>query len=948
MNWTVPEMWKNGDVWIIGGGPSITKQFGIPDEIVNDVLNGKQPISAYSHYLSPLHDKHVIGINAAYLIGDWIDIVFFGDSKFFLKNRVQLKNFPKLKVACAPAARKYDWVRYLERDRKKRVGISRNPNMVGWNGNSGAAAVSVAVNAGASRIFLLGFDMKVDDKNSQHWHSEYKPKRTSENNPNRKNLPFHKHLKGFPAIARDAKRMGVKIYNVSPDSAIRDFQKISLQEALELSKVKQEIILPDVPKPKNNTQVRKSVIKNRKKTILSEAKIPYGLNEDLAGAYNKAMEDANSDWVILMDHDIFLGCNPHWYEMCLEAVQSVEDNVGLITCVCNPKLSGMDKDKKSQRAEITNHTANIDEHIIVAKDLYDKYELTLRKVNGYKVAGFFMVVRKEAWKKVKFRSVGKGVRKVDWTFCKRLKEFDYQIMELPGLYVYHHRGIRQLNWRLNGFDYKSKVPKKFFSGWNEGVKYFMKHPYIGFDYNKFVNKHFVKGFVKGTVNVAEEYAYFSCPRDITSFDFKSLPEKFVVKATHSSGWNKVVIGNFSKTALVTEMKSWLRKTYRHDVEKHYKQVKPGIVIEEYLGEINDYKFHFFNGRLGFIQADADRTGKRKQSFYDEQWNQLPFRKTQVNNPEFIPKPKGLTEMVDIAHKLDKKIGSPPFVRVDLYNVDGNIYFGEYTFSPAKGENKLIPEIYEKKYGVWMSTEKLTIVTFKWKYSKGIKLPSIDRIGEYTTEHVNRLYYGVKRNLTIPHRFICITDDPTGIECETYPLWDWAREFGGCFTRLKLFDPKIENIVGSRFLMMDLDTIVVGNLDELVLRGEEFMMHTYYGKKFEQVYNGCLWLMVTGSRSEVYEQWKGQESIDLLKKLKDDNKYIGSDQAWINYVLGNNEGRFGEDHGVYDYRRLQIKTPKNKKPRTLDLPDNAKLIMFSGTRDPILVEDKCEWINEHWI
>ena len=239
MSWSVPKMWEDDDVWILGGGPSLTKQFGIPDEVVQSVRNGNSPPSVYSPYMKELHDRHVIGINVAYLIGDWIDMVFFGDSAFFLNHIQGLAKFPGLKVSCHPLTEKYDWVKYTPRGKPK--GISDNPRMVCWNGNSGAAAISVAANAGAKRIILLGFDMKLDDKNKQHWHGLYgshKRQAVEENrrNRNRKVRPFHypfdRHLRGFPSIALDAKRRGIEILNACPDSAIKDFPRYSLKELL--------------------------------------------------------------------------------------------------------------------------------------------------------------------------------------------------------------------------------------------------------------------------------------------------------------------------------------------------------------------------------------------------------------------------------------------------------------------------------------------------------------------------------------------------------------------------------------------------------------------------------------------------------------------------------------------------------------------------------------------
>ena len=246
MNWAVPKIWSGGDVWIIGGGASITKEFEIPDEVVLDVLNGKQPMSAYSPYMKFLHDKHVIAVNAAFMIGEWMDMVFFGDSKFFLKFKNQLYAYPKLKVSCAPSSQQCPWVKYLSRDKRKPRGLSENRETVSWNYNSGSAAINVAANAGAKRIFLLGFDMKLNERGDQHFHSMYKSKRTAANPAKRKNLRFFQHLKSFPEISRDAERRGIEIYNVCPDSEIQQFPRITLKQAIELSnnRIKPEDLPP--------------------------------------------------------------------------------------------------------------------------------------------------------------------------------------------------------------------------------------------------------------------------------------------------------------------------------------------------------------------------------------------------------------------------------------------------------------------------------------------------------------------------------------------------------------------------------------------------------------------------------------------------------------------------------------------------------------------------------
>jgi hypothetical protein len=228
MIWEVPRIWEEGDVWILGGGPSVPKQFGIPEEVVQSVIKGTSPPSVYSPYMSFLHDKHVIGINVAYLIGNWIDMIFFGDIGFFLKHQQGLAEFPGLKVSCHPQADRYDWLKYTPRDKAHPRGISDHPGMASWNGNSGSAAISIAANAGATRIILLGFDMKSDDSKKRHWHGLYG---TAPANPKKPpHLPFDRHLRGFPEIARDAKRRGIEILNCCPDSAIKEFPKYTLKE----------------------------------------------------------------------------------------------------------------------------------------------------------------------------------------------------------------------------------------------------------------------------------------------------------------------------------------------------------------------------------------------------------------------------------------------------------------------------------------------------------------------------------------------------------------------------------------------------------------------------------------------------------------------------------------------------------------------------------------------
>jgi len=234
MNWRPPSIWKDSECWILGGGPSIFRQFDIPDDVVRAVTLKELPPSTLSEYLSPIHDKHVIGVNNAYQIGTWIDAVFFGDCSWYLTHRRKLAQWPGLKVTSCNRFEnnskrcREEHIKYMGRDKSRKHGISKRLAWVAWNQNSGSAAISLAAHLGANRIILLGFDMDVDkDTKVTHWHGSHgRPGHRT------KRPPFRRHMMGFKQIAADAKKMGIKIINASPKSKIVDLPKASVKELL--------------------------------------------------------------------------------------------------------------------------------------------------------------------------------------------------------------------------------------------------------------------------------------------------------------------------------------------------------------------------------------------------------------------------------------------------------------------------------------------------------------------------------------------------------------------------------------------------------------------------------------------------------------------------------------------------------------------------------------------
>ena len=188
-------------------------------------------------------------------------------------------------------------------------------------------------------------------------------------------------------------------------------------------------------------------------------------------------------------------------------------------------------------------------------------------------------------------------------------------------------------------------------------------------------------------------------------DIDRLPDRFVLKGTHGSGWNLIVKDknkvNWKPWKLI--MKSWLRQNfYYYGREWVYKDIKPRIICEKFLEDSNkellDYKIYCFNGIPKFIQIDVDRFTNHTANYYDIEWNEMDFQYDDENSGRKIEKPKNLKQMLEISKVLSEEF---EHVRVDFYEVDGKLYFGELTFFTASGTGKFNPEKYDEIIGSWL-------------------------------------------------------------------------------------------------------------------------------------------------------------------------------------------------------------------------------------------------------
>lgn len=181
---------------------------------------------------------------------------------------------------------------------------------------------------------------------------------------------------------------------------------------------------------------------------------------------------------------------------------------------------------------------------------------------------------------------------------------------------------------------------------------------------------------------------------VDKIDFKKLPETFILKATHGCRMNYIVK---DKNRLDEEeckgvMRKWLQTTYgTYSMEPHYLSIPPRIYAEQYIEDMNgliDYKFHCLNGKPEFCLVCSGRSDKKGESMgvllslFDMEWNfidEIVDYKNEKRGPSDIPKPKQFDRMKEIAAELSKDF---KFVRIDLYDYEGKILFGEMTFSPA--------------------------------------------------------------------------------------------------------------------------------------------------------------------------------------------------------------------------------------------------------------------------
>lgn len=222
-----------------------------------------------------------------------------------------------------------------------------------------------------------------------------------------------------------------------------------------------------------------------------------------------------------------------------------------------------------------------------------------------------------------------------------------------------------------------------------------------------VDKYEVRQYVEGKGLEPILNELYGVYETLDEIDFNSLPNKFVVKSTTGGGGLNVIIVKDKNTCNREEIEQKIKAWSQHKKGvvnsgrewAYYNMGKSRIIIEKFLEDtqtdgLTDYKFFCFSGKPYCVQVDTGRFDGHHQNYYDMQWQSLGVHCTYPEG-ELLPIPQNFDEMKEVVTQLSEDF---PFVRVDLYNIQGKIYFGELTFYPSSGYGKFHPDEFDYTLG----------------------------------------------------------------------------------------------------------------------------------------------------------------------------------------------------------------------------------------------------------
>ena len=280
-------------------------------------------------------------------------------------------------------------------------------------------------------------------------------------------------------------------------------------------------------------------------------------------------------------------------------------------------------------------------------------------------------------------------------FCLRRKMHFYSSKFIPDAVAVRGLFKARLGYKLNLNDPKTFNEK---TNW---LKLYYRHD----EFSKMVNKYESKIIVSnilGEQYVIPSIAVYDRWEDI---DFNLLEPPYVIKTTHASGVVFVIKDSSdlnNLTAIKNRVKESLKQNYFYrSREWPYKNCKRQILIEKYVQDSNNnnlpvFKFFCFNGSPYLVQTiQNDKTSNESIDYFDMNWNRLDLRQNFKNSENPFEKPTNFEEMKSVAAKLSNGF---PFIRIDLYSINGKTYFSEYTFYSDSGLEKFDPADWDNRLG----------------------------------------------------------------------------------------------------------------------------------------------------------------------------------------------------------------------------------------------------------
>ena len=232
-------------------------------------------------------------------------------------------------------------------------------------------------------------------------------------------------------------------------------------------------------------------------------------------------------------------------------------------------------------------------------------------------------------------------------------------------------------------------------------------------YTMMVDKYEVRNYIGEKIGKEYLIPILGGRDNVNDINFDELPEKFVLKCNHNSGLGMCICKD-KQTLNIKMVKKKLKKGLRENYywsgrEWPYKNVKKKVIAEKYMVDSSqnslengllDYKFMCFNGKFRCSFVCSERFSKEglKVTFFDENWNVMPFERKYPKSRKSIQKPQNYEKMIELAERLAEGI---PFVRVDFYEIEGRIYFGELTFHPGSGMEEFTPVEADYELGSWL-------------------------------------------------------------------------------------------------------------------------------------------------------------------------------------------------------------------------------------------------------